>query len=217
MKPNGQRVAYRFLVSESAYRHLTEFDLKEFKKLKSAEDMRSYANIHAKFLGEGHTRTVYDIGGGKVLKLPLSTEYNYSNLKEADVSDCQPNSKVLAHVLDHDNYGEWLIMEKVKPVSYSLFARLLNKMLNLPKNLDFDNTPIQIQAEEATEIFDALNNQSDIKQITLDRVAWMNKNSSPWWEDLKKSMGPCNLPIDDLLWHNFGELRGNLVILDYGD
>ena len=209
-----QRVAYRYLVSESG------FNLTEFRNLQP-DSMPLYLQEHARKLGGGHSRVVYDIGNKTVLKLAIRGQ-EQANLIEAKVSKCNPESKVLAPVLDYDNNGLWLTMVKVKPISGAKFKKMLYEELKLPENLNFKPTEYY---DAATNVFDRLSEfitgdyvrfYSEEDEISASRLTWAEDHPSQWWTDFKKAVTMCHIPIDDLLWENFGDYNGHLVILDYG-
>jgi hypothetical protein len=89
-------------------------------------------------LGTGKSREVYDIGGGKVLKITLPNALvPTSNRTEVGISECSPGSKVLTRVLLYSDDFSWLVMEKAEmvPLSPQEFRDHLNRCLGLPRAL----------------------------------------------------------------------------------
>ena len=210
METSRHRVAYRYLVA------LSTFSLEEFRNL-PFESMEQYLKSRVRFLGKGHSRMVFDLGNGSVLKLGIG-HHRSANLKEAKTSACLHGSDVL----DSDPEGKWLIMEKVKIINSIRYLGLLNSMLGLPSDIEVENV------DEAVELWDVDHDPSKAKPTgwfgkllgrdsTQKRLEWLNAHPTPWWKNIKKAIATCGLMEDDLLWHNFGELNGSLVILDYGD
>ena len=203
------RVAYRFLTALSG-----TFDLKEFKKIPVGHDhfdldrfsrLEKYLRDHAKYIDEGHTRKVYDIGEGRVLKLALPG-WQSANLAEIHSSNCMESGPI-AKVLDYDPEGTWLIMEEVETLSSpSEFRNLVKKSLGLPEK--FPN--IHLDPKILLGLF--IDPQGTSSKLNV----WLQSHPSPWLDSMRAAVKTCGLEADDLYWFNFGVKNGNLVILDYG-
>ena len=208
MSTNSTRVAYRFLTS-------SDFDFEVFKEL-DAKGMRAYADDHAKYLGKGETRIVYDLGNGTVLKIALNGDTRV-NPREARISQCLHGTNVVAKVLDYDrDEGTWLVMEKAVKLKTGAYKYLLNKLLGFPGHLR-----LRYHYEDEA-LFKSIkgimpNQWDDPDGRGSVRVQWLMDHPSQWWEDFKLAVQVCNLPIADLNWSNFGAINGNLVVLDYAN
>ena len=180
------------------------FSLEEFRILPFLE-MKSYLDNHAKFLGKGSTRWVYDLGDERVLKLAKKPGDRESNRQEVITSKCLHDSDIIAHVLDHDVDGDWLIMEKAQLFkSNSEFLNHFNQALGLPEEIEF-----KIEDDESDIVGTFIG-------YPTSRNEWLTKHPSKWWKDVQKSVNSCHLTLDDIWYTNLGLVDNHLVFLDYG-
>ena len=205
MKPNPRVIAARFLSSSS-------FDIEEFRTIKDPYDIRAYLYDHrCPLLGQGAEREVYDIGGGRVLKLMRESVLDTrANAIEVKTSECLHGSKVIANVLDHDTKALWLVMEKAIPFkSEGTFLKALNLVLELPPKL---------RLKSSDDFITLMDNYKTRGIKKSDRVLWVESNPTQWWLEIYKAVngGSCNLDVFDYKAVNWGMIGDRLVILDYG-
>lgn len=105
--------------SKSGDTHTREqFKLEEFKRLKSLKEMQVYANSKLQILGEGSARSVYRLGGTKVLKVAKDEKGGIAqNHSELDIFTNPKTSAITTKIFDSDSSFRWIISEVVKPFS----------------------------------------------------------------------------------------------------
>jgi hypothetical protein len=88
-----------------------------------------------KFIGDGGTRVVYDLGNGHVFKIAKSKNGILCNKMEVDLyrSSQKPIKKYFAQIIDYDSVYRWVIMKKYNrrfPNS-SVYRRELMKLVKI--------------------------------------------------------------------------------------
>src|SRR5574343_75366 len=99
------------------------FDVKTFKRLPSFAARVKYAKSKLPQLGTGSSRTAFDLGGDKVLKLAKNAKGIAQNGVESD--GYVQSSGVVAKVYDSDPEDLWVICDKVDKVTPKEFGSLL--------------------------------------------------------------------------------------------
>ena len=93
------------------------FDLKEFKALKSSEEMIDYASNYLEFLGEGRARSVFVLNSKKVLKIAMNKNGIAQNSKEFIVYSGVGDTGIVTKIYDSDMMGRWIIAELARPLT----------------------------------------------------------------------------------------------------
>ena len=84
-----------------------------------------------RFMGEGSSRIVYDLGGDRVVKLALDEKGVEQNKLEATAGRDPHAHKILASVLDMSDEYAWLVSEAVRPLGDSDGA-IAEKIIGVP-------------------------------------------------------------------------------------
>jgi hypothetical protein len=126
--------------------YLTKKDKKRIKKWTktlikdrihkiSSKEAISKIKLPYDVLGIGHYRIVYDLGNGKVLKVPRLIKGIECNNKEVSLYySCSPEVRV--HFCEIKDYGDsWLVMKKLKKKvpSKKVYTEELKKAVNTLK------------------------------------------------------------------------------------
>lgn len=116
------------------------FDISEFKKLTSSEQILKYAEERLEFLEKGSSRSVFVLSSRKVLKIamPFRSDPDNSveagiaqNQHEVDVYTSSTTKSIVTRIYDFDPEYKWLISELVKPFKSSYeFGKLTNLYFN---------------------------------------------------------------------------------------
>lgn len=102
----------------------SNFDMNEFKALKTFKERLDYCNAHLKRIGSDSSRVVYQIDEGKVLKLAKNKKGIIQNETEIDRGKDEYYSGILAKVFDSHPEGLWVEMERAIPINKYEFRRL---------------------------------------------------------------------------------------------
>ena len=200
----------------------SKFDLEEFK---AAKDKCAYVLGHAKSLAKGSWRWVWDIGGGKVLKLNM--ENSRESEKEIRVWECLKDDTVLARIYDYAKDGSWIVMEKLRIPTGEEIIKSINSILKFPDGLELNSNRtdlydlsmlIENHKDSGTAEWDplAIKRLKGLLDLTSKRLEWLREHPVKWWESILRLSSECGLDHRDLGTKNWG-LRGSIpVILDYG-
>ena len=124
------------------YDEFKENFLAEFPKNKSFAGRIRYTNEHlGKPIGGGSSRVVYPIDNEKVFKLAKNDKGIAQNEAEIDAR----NIDVIAEIFDFDDDGEWIAVEKAKPVNEKRIIELtgipsLNDIFHYLRNVENSGT-----------------------------------------------------------------------------
>jgi hypothetical protein len=124
LQPNVNTTLYNIIIEGFDVTTASEpFDVKTFKTLPSFASRVKYAKSKLPQLGTGSSRTVFDLGGDKVIKLAKNAKGIAQNGVEADGYVQQ--SGVTSTVYDSDPDDLWIIADKVDKLTPKEFERLL--------------------------------------------------------------------------------------------
>lgn len=177
------------------------FDVKTFKQLPSFAARVKYAKSKLPQLGTGSSRTTFDMGNDKVLKLAKNAKGIAQNGTEADGYVQQ--SGVAAKVYDSDVEDLWLISDRVDGITQKEFERLLG-------------IPFKVYCQAIlTHEADVRGNSRSARYLTPEQM-------EPLWENefingIFDLMGSMELMGGDLTrLGSYGKCRGNLMLRDAG-
>jgi len=97
----------------------TSFNMQEFKKLQTLDEMSKYADANLQKLGQGTSRAAYLLSNRYALKLAIpSAEAKGIGQNKGEVSVyTNPKSKnIVSTIYDYDQDYRWLISELARPV-----------------------------------------------------------------------------------------------------
>lgn len=92
------------------------FDFKAFKSISDEGDRFEYALKNLKFLGEGGSRTVFQLNSQTVLKIAHTDKGKKQNATETAISSDANFSKIVTRVYEHAADFSWIISERVSPL-----------------------------------------------------------------------------------------------------
>lgn len=227
--PSAHRVAIQYL-------HAGHFDIETFRKLSDVREhdlplteALAYIKANARFLATGGQREVWDIGGGRILKLALASYLTDpsetgrglydQNENEIRASKCLGNNPLFPRVIAHADNDVWLVAEKVdvfwtNDPDEGVFVPLLQKLLKVPEpfkdSWDFGeflkychSTPEEQEPSEEDARYEK-------------NREWLDAHPTQWWRNLVSAVEKCHVDHRDFLGTNWGVKDGSLVILDYG-
>ena len=224
------------------------FDVGHLKSLKTTNEVYHYLykftgaarmendKFQFKYLGDGSSRAVYDMGNGNVLKVAHSTVKTNTrqNRKEVNVWECTGGSPLLTGVVDYDNSKFlWLVAEKADrtfgefskshEAAQKQTAECLNQM-NKSFGLKINKLTSQEQLSYVAELL--VHKLVTKKQQPTDREENLDINNmaeeiikngiNKWTLELIKLMKVCKLDSLDFWCQNMGIKNGKLVFVDYG-
>jgi hypothetical protein len=202
LQPNVNDTLYNILIEGFEASTATEpFDVKTFKTLPSFASRVKYAKSKLPQLGTGSSRTTFDLGGEKALKLAKNAKGIAQNGVEAD--DYVQQSGVVAKVYDSDPDDLWIIADNVQNITPKEFEILLG-------------IPFKFYCQAIlTHEVDARGNSRSHRYLTSDQM-------QPLWENEFVSgifdlMGSMDLMGGDLTRiGSYGKCRGELLLRDAG-
>jgi hypothetical protein len=100
------------------------WNIEEFKKLNSFNSRIKYCETHLQRIGGGSSRIVYKIDDEKVLKLAKNKKGLAQNEVEAEYSNYNDLSDVLARVYEYDDNNLWVEMELARKLTVGDFKRI---------------------------------------------------------------------------------------------
>lgn len=168
------------------------------------------ANKNLELLGTGSGRFVYDIGGGKVIKLaPLRPEQNIRELEHWKCVKGTPAERMFVQVYSTTENCKCLIAEKV--VGFRDDATALEFIFN----------SILKTAHELSTTKEMLKNYFGSTLHEFWNCLLSNTElpfKSTWYDTFKMIINSCNIPVQKFLADNLGyrPSTGEFVILDFG-
>lgn len=202
LQPNVNDILYNILIEGFETSTASEpFDVKTFKTLPSFASRVKYAKSKLPQLGTGSSRTVFDLGNDKVLKLAKNAKGIAQNGVEADGYIQQ--SGVVAKVYDSDPEDLWIISDKVDKITPKEFERLLG--------IPFKFYCQAIMTYEA----EARGNSRSPRYLTQEQMEplWENEFVSGMF-DLMGTMGLLGGDMTRI--GSYGKCRGELMLRDAG-
>lgn len=94
---------------------LRGFNLEKFKSLPTTDQKIVYASNILPEMGEGSSRIVFAVSGGKALKIATNPKGLAQNEAEIDIFTNPKTKPVVARIFDADQQNEWIISEIVQP------------------------------------------------------------------------------------------------------
>jgi hypothetical protein len=189
------------------------FDIREFKALKTIPEVRRYVREHElQKLGVGNSRIVYALSSRFALKIALFNQGLEQNEAEVKLSKTPGVEDVIAKVHSYDPEYKWIIADLVRPLNW----------LHKPKEAKDFESKTGVSSQEFTNL---LRHSSD-KQFP-DRSYGDNPkdDKDPWdnYPDNKFLKGLRKLIDSGVSAPDLGRLEqygvtpdGRVVILDYG-
>ena len=182
------------------------FNMEEFKKIKSFKGRVDYVGEKLKKLGAGSSRIVYKIDDQTVLKLAKNNKGVAQNNLEIQYSNYSDIDHIVAEVFEYDDDGLWVEMELALPISEKTFERIAEVSWS-----DFVNTMrfyYYDSIKNDSRAFDKPENYYDV---------WENEFAY----DMLNFLGTYQPPIGDLLrLSTYGVVKRNgqdaIVMIDYG-
>ena len=170
---------------------MSAFDLDQFRKLPSVQEMTKYLKETCKKLGMGAARDAYDTGLGYCIKIgpdPTAKAQNKNEFLVYDVS----KSRLVPKVLDHAPDFRWIAAETVRPI----------------KDKQELDTAILVSSDWMVE---------DLADLQKQVRSAKTPTGSPWLDDLVGLVRSTGVKVDELHKGNWGvNSDGVLVVLDTG-
>lgn len=163
---------------------LRGFNLNQFKSLPGQQQRIEYAQGILPLMGEGSSRIVFALSGGKVLKIALNNAGKSQNKAEMDVATDPATKPIVTRVYDVGDDLGWVIAEIAKPLdaisdweaatglNYHVFSTSLSEWEDEGKP-DFDQyikNHITIWQEKLKKLAIADQQQTQIYKITQRRL-----------------------------------------------
>jgi hypothetical protein len=190
----------------------TSWDIETFKSLKSFNQRIKYCEEHLQRISSGSSRIVYKIDDEKVLKLAKNTKGLSQNELEAEYSQYDDLSDILAMTFDSADDNTWVEMELARKVTPAIFKQVTG-----------------FNWEDFTK---AMEKQYYRANPAKDRWGMANKEVIPqeidaaMWEDefvypMLSLLGNYEIPVGDLIrTSSYGLVKRNgqdtIVLIDYG-
>lgn len=150
------------------------------------------------FMGEGSTRAVFDLGGGRVLKVSKNHGGVSQTQTEISISKRFGKSKFLPRVWKHDPNGRWIIMEEVKPATSEAHDLLVVDLPDNPRGSRFE---------------DNLLNYLDDPEMLEGVLPYLEPLQVEFLEFIRAS----GISPDDVYPDHMGKTHdGRLVLMDFG-
>jgi len=185
------------------------FDLKVFRGL-TEDDAVEYLDFHAKVLGSGAGRTVYDVGRGWVIKWAYNANGIEQNRDEASRRKCAAPNAPIVHVLVKAPNYQWVISNKVKPVVGASLGRALKATVGMS-----DTSDLMFIIE--TSIHQAEGYELGIDDAEALRAHERLYHTNEWYRALYDTVKACKINPMELHDDNWGlDDKGRLVLLDTG-
>lgn len=170
------------------------------------ENLLHYLECNHKFLGCGSGRKVFDYDSGNVIKVSFNEAGRRQNQIEASIFG---NDDICATIYGHGFNYEWVLMEKVKPVTELEFVKYIKT------SKDYLFWYLEWMYWRFVVVNDGNAQIAYERYIAAGRV--QNKNDV-FMERLSNLMIGERLSAGDLSRYNsWGKRKdGNLVLFDYG-
>lgn len=186
-------------------------------------DTSEEALSNMKFLGRGETRTVYEYGNNKVLKVATNVEGIAANLKEIQTYKCL-TKKYAAEIFDYDNNSEygpgWIIMEKAATDETLLSAALLTKIpaISQLKQSQYFSNYTEFVFHIFSEALSSAKQGTYYNKYDEDLNLILKNMNKKWTVGLVSKISNCDIEPEDFHSKNWGirESTGELVLIDYG-
>lgn len=177
------------------------FDLHHMKTLKLS-DLLNYADANLTLLGQGSTRNVYALNR-RVLKIARSSAGRRQNRIEAKKANCKGLKTQVFEVAP--NY-DWIITEKVKPLSGSKLVQRLKEEVGLSLTQLIKVVSFSIMARQQPNL-----------QYPQRKFHQALYGHNSWYTALVETVVNCDIDIYELHDQNWGLTDDNkLVLLDLG-
>lgn len=169
--------------------------LQELSDIKEFSDRVKFAKDKWKLLGEGSSRTVFEINQELVIKVAHNEKGLFQNKVEMDPK-AQRNCTNPVVVADAE--GKWIIIKHTSPITKEKFKDIIG--------FGFD--------QFMNALFYKFNNESDEWSPPKD---YEEIERSDFFKCLSLLVLECDLQIGDLdKPSSYGELDGKVVLRDYG-
>lgn len=177
---------------------------------KERQELIAELNKHFPRLGGGGTRDAFDIGGGKVLKIAFAVDFEVyqQNQNEWDISHCG-GTKFLTKVYEHAYNFNWIIVEKVDPITDQALSTLLSLKLGVKGVKSVDSHKFRQLIERGL--------QRDFTS-SPGKIYLELRKYNQWFLEFTDTLIKCNIDHSDFKFDNWGirPSTGELVVLDYG-
>lgn len=184
------------------------FDMDHFRSLKKFDDMNEYLDFHARVIGSGIDRTVYDVGSDQVIKMVHNDEDVAQNKREATIGDCSKNAPV-PNVVEAGPKLVWIVVEKVKPLS----TKQLNSMITALTGIDEGKDTLRA----LQSVLSAGTHEAGFRDEADNEIHERLYKKSDWYRSLFDMFDRCELAVDELHGANWGlTAKDKLVVLDTG-
>lgn len=187
-------------------RSSTGFNIQEFKRLETPEQVMEYAQNHLKLLGKGTSRAVFVLNSRQVIKVALGKKGLAQNEAEADAFTNPKSKPIIAKIFEADNDGfKWLISELVKPLKSdaefkSLAGMSPSTMTHAIKGVKTDD----VTKPAVPGAMSLKGKVSKLNQKLIDAVTSFAVENKMLWGDILKLNS----------WGKTAD--GRLVLFDYG-
>lgn len=189
----------------------------DFAWTQKAHPEIAYAKKMLPEMGQGSSRVVYALSGGKVLKIALNNPGVAQNRAEVDVSTHGKNIPLVAKVYDASPDYKWIVSELVKP--FRDRSSEMQAMLGISRDL----SPVsfaKIIEKAAKNNPDGLESILDLRNPYMAEL-WNHIKQNPkamkFLEDVAAAAKIGNLHPEELVMEHFGlTVDGQIKILDYG-
>lgn len=186
------------------------FDFNTLETLQTFKEKRDYLNSTLKWLGDGLSRTVYELPDGKAV-LKLQKIGKNQNMFEYEASKClDPN--YIAKILKVAGDLSWLVMEKttIVPTDQALTNEIVKRAPGMA--LFYKNSYSIGDVVDYVVSDDAVFHTQEL----VDAASKLVKTDK-WINGLIKTMAQCQVSANDMHNNNWGITKdGRLVLIDYG-
>jgi hypothetical protein len=190
----------------------TSWDIETFKSLKSFNQRIKYCEEHLQRISSGSSRIVYKIDDEKVLKLAKNTKGLSQNELEAEYSQYDDLSDILAMTFDSADDNTWVEMELARKVTPAIFKQVTGF------NWEDFTKAMEKQYYRANPAKDrwGIANKEVIPQ-EIDAAMWEDEFVYP----MLSLLGNYEIPVGDLIrTSSYGLVKRNgqdtIVLIDYG-
>ncbi|NJO65275.1 MAG: hypothetical protein HC836_46415 [Richelia sp. RM2_1_2] len=183
------------------------FNIEDFKQIRSFAERVNYAKEHLQFLGQGSSRMAFKFHDNKILKLAKNSKGVAQNATEADIGDQEYYQEVVAQVFEFDRDFNWLISEYAPRMTDAQFKQI--------EGYDFRTLGIYLTSEKYGRHWE--------KDVTPEEHDAFIYSPSPnrLATGLENLMSDYDLPVGDLIAktsygvsHRDGEQA--IILIDYG-
>ena len=187
-----------------------KFNVQEFKRLETPEQVMEYAQSRLKLLGKGTSRAVFVLNSRQVVKVALGKKGLAQNEAEADAFTNPKSKPIIAKIVVADDDFKWLVSELVNPLKNDAeFESLAGMSLSTLRSAVSNAKANKMTTPAAPNALDGAAKkrvpaQSGLNSEFVEAVVSFATENKMLWGDILK--------LDS--WGKAAD--GRLVLFDYG-